>query len=193
MPPPDGWALLTLLKSNPATADIPVVMATVVDQQNIAFALGADEYLIKPIDRERLSKVMARFRGATKKRRVLIVEDDAATRDWLKRALERDGWESVEAVNGRHAAELVKTTSPDLILLDLLMPEMDGFEFLDVIRRDVGQTRVPVIVLTAKELTEDDRKRLNGCVNRILAKGGLSPTELIREIRAVLQAVLSRA
>ena len=193
MPPPDGWALLTLLKSNPATADIPVVMATVVDQQNIAFALGADEYLIKPIDRERLSKVMARFRGATKKRRVLIVEDDAATRDWLKRALERDGWESVEAVNGRHAAELVKTTSPDLILLDLLMPEMDGFEFLDVIRRDVGQTRVPVIVLTAKELTEEDRKRLNGCVNRILAKGGLSPTELIREIRAVLQAVLSRA
>lgn len=193
MPPPDGWALLTMLKSNPATADIPVVMATVVDQQNIAFALGADEYLIKPIDRERLSKVMARFRAQIKKRRVLIVEDDAATRDWLKRALERDGWEVIEAVNGRPAVELAKTTTPDLILLDLLMPEMDGFEFLDIIRRDVGQTRTPVIVLTAKELTEDERKRLDGCVNRILGKGGLSPAELIREIRALLGAVLNRA
>jgi len=191
MPPPDGWAVLTMLKNNPATADIPVVMATVVDQQNIAFALGADEYLIKPIDRDRLSKVMARFRAQTKKRRVLIVEDDATTRDWLKRALERDGWEVIEAVNGRPAVELAKTTTPDLILLDLLMPEMDGFEFLDVIRRDVGQTRVPVIVLTTKELTEDERKRLNGCVNRILGKGGLSPTELIREIRAVLRTVVS--
>ncbi|MCX8107195.1 MAG: response regulator, partial [Verrucomicrobiae bacterium] len=141
----------------------------------------------KPVDRDRLSRVMAKYHAHGKKRRVLVVDDDPATRDLLKRALEGVGWDVEEAENGRIGVERVLSGAPDLVLLDLLMPEMDGFEFLQVIRCDLRLTDLPIIVLTAKDLTEDDRERLNGCVNRVLAKGGLSPAELIRQIRAVLR------
>jgi len=188
MPQPDGWAVLSTIKSDPATADIPVVMATVVDQQNLGFALGADEYLTKPIDRERLRNVMRRFCAQTQRRRALIVEDDPMTRDWLRRALEHEGWEVIEAANGRPAIELVAANQPDLILLDLLMPEMDGFEFLTALRQLPLGTRVPVIVITAKDIGDEDRQRLNGHVDRILKKGGLSPSQLVSEVRAVLRS-----
>lgn len=187
MPPPDGWTVLSMIKSNPVTADIPVVMTTVVDQQNLGFALGADEYVTKPIDRERLAKVMARLCAPTQRQRALIVEDDPMTRDWLRHALEQQGWEVTEATNGRPAIDIALANPPDLILLDLLMPEMDGFEFLAALRAQPVSSRVPVIVITAKELNENERALLNGHVDRILKKGGLSPGELVRQIRAVLR------
>ncbi len=187
MPSPDGWVVLSRIKSDPATADIPVVMTTVVDDKNLGFALGADEYLTKPLDRERLNRVMSRFRGRATHARALVVEDDPMTRDWLRRTLEQEGWEVAEASDGRLALDLAVTNPPHLILLDLLMPEMDGFEFIVALRKQPQGARVPVIVITAKDLTEQERERLNGHVNRILRKGGLSPRELVREIRAVLE------
>jgi CheY-like chemotaxis protein len=193
MPGMDGWAVLTMLKADPATADIPVIMLTVVDDKNLGFALGATDYLIKPIDWERLIAVLQKLRGHAAHCRVLVIEDDPESRDLLCRAVEKQGWEVVEAENGRIGLERVAQKPPGLILLDLLMPEMDGFAFMEELRRQPGGRQIPVIVVTAKDLTEEDRRRLNGCVIQILEKGGYTTRELLDEIHKLLSYVANEA
>ena len=183
MPGLDGWGVLAALKDDPALASIPVVMLTVTDERNLGFALGASEYLTKPIERARLSAVLARYRR-TPGAGVLIVEDDADTRAMLRRALEKDGWQVSEAANGRIGLERVRAERPALVLLDLMMPEMDGFEFLDGLRSGLDGRAPDVVVITAKELTADDRLRLNGGVSRVLQKGGQSHEEFIAALRS---------
>jgi CheY-like chemotaxis protein len=181
MPKMDGWAVLKELKSDPELADIPVIMATITDERNLGIALGASEYLTKPIDRDRLAAILARYSRADAPRRVLVVEDDDAARDLIRRALEDEGWEVDEAENGRVALERLADREPALVLLDLMMPEMDGFEFLETLREREEPSGVPVVVITAKELTEEDHMRLNGGVERIVQKG--SHDRFLREVR----------
>ena len=181
MPRMDGWAVLQELKSDPDLADIPVIMATITDERNLGIALGASEYLTKPIDRERLAAVLARYSRAGAPRRVLVVEDEESARTLIRRALEAEGWEVDEAENGRVALERLAEREPALVLLDLMMPEMDGFEFLETLREGDEPSPVPVVVITAKELTEEDRLRLNGGVERIVQKG--SRDRFLREVR----------
>jgi CheY-like chemotaxis protein len=181
MPQMDGWAVLKELKSDPTLADIPVIMATITDERNLGIALGASEYLTKPIDRERLAAILARYSRAGAPRRVLVVEDDESARALIRRALESEGWEVDEAENGRVALERLAESEPALVLLDLMMPEMDGFEFLETLRDGADPSRVPVVVITAKELTEEDHLRLNGGVERIVQKG--SRDRFLREVR----------
>jgi CheY-like chemotaxis protein len=181
MPKMDGWAVLKELKSDPELADIPVIMATITDERNLGIALGASEYLTKPIDRDRLAAILARYTRADAPRRVLVVEDDASARDLIRRALEDEGWEVDEAENGRIALERLAEREPALVLLDLMMPEMDGFEFLETLRAGGEAPGVPVVVITAKELTEEDHQRLNGGVERIVQKG--SHDRFLREVR----------
>jgi len=183
MPGLDGWAVLTALKGDPVTAEIPVVMLSVVDEKNLAFALGASEYLTKPIDRDRLTRVLRKYERAGAPRRVLVVEDDSLTRAALRRAMESEGWEVVEAEHGRIALERSADRVPDLVLLDLMMPEMNGFEFLEALRARESWRAVPVVVITAKELTDEDRRRLNGGVERVVAKGGRGLEALAAAVR----------
>jgi PAS domain S-box-containing protein len=183
MPVMDGWAVLTALKADPALADIPVVMLTVIDEQRLGFALGAANYLTKPVDRRRLVDAVRRVAAPGEGDGVLVVEDDPGTRAALRRTLERAGWSVAEAENGRVALERLAARIPRLVLLDLMMPEMDGFDFLDAVRRRPELRTLPVIVLTAKDLTEDDRRRLNGGVDRIVKKGEPDPEWLMRELR----------
>ena len=117
---------------------------------------------------------------------MLIIEDDATTRDLLRRTVEKDGWQVREAANGRRGLESLAAAIPGLILLDLMMPEMDGFEFMQQLRRRDDCRHVPVIVITAKDLTPEDRARLNGQVERIIQKGAHSPADILREIRALV-------
>ena len=186
MPGMDGWAVLSELKEDPELAEIPVVMVSILDERNLGFSLGASDYLTKPVDRERLRDVLHRFAGTPDGSHVLIVEDDPGTRESLRRVIEREGWSSAEAENGRAALEKIEISPPALILLDLMMPEMDGFEFLENLRDRPLAARVPVVVLTAMELTEEDRARLNGDVARVLSKGGGSAAELSRELRRLV-------
>jgi CheY-like chemotaxis protein len=186
MPGMDGWAVLTMLKADPLTADIPVIMLTVVDDKNLGFALGATDYLIKPIDWQRLIAVLQKLRGRGGDSRILIIEDERDTRELLRRTVEKQGWEVVEAENGRVGLEQVAQKPPGVILLDLMMPEMDGFTFMEELRRRPGGARIPVIVVTAKDLTEEDRRRLNGCVTQILEKGGHTTDELLSELQKLL-------
>jgi CheY-like chemotaxis protein len=186
MPGLDGWGVLAVLKSETALATIPVVMVTITDDRQLGFSLGAVEYLSKPIDRARLGAVVARYRrepAAGAGADVLVVEDDPPTRAMLRRTLEKEGWSVREAANGRAGLEQVSAESPALILLDLMMPEMDGFEFRDGLRRHAA-TAPPVVVITAKELTEQDRQRLNGGVRAVVQKRPQDFDGLLAEVRS---------
>jgi DNA-binding response OmpR family regulator len=162
-----------------------VIMLTIVDDKHIGFALGAADYFTKPIDWSRLSGVLHKYRKATGPQSVLVVEDDAATREMLRRTLEKEGWQVVEAENGRVGLERLNAGIPALILLDLMMPEMGGFEFMQALRERPDGRLVPVVVITAKDITEEDRRRLNGQVAKILQKGTMSSEELLAELRAL--------
>ncbi|MBI4543793.1 MAG: response regulator [Gemmatimonadetes bacterium] len=192
MPGLDGWAVLAALKADPELADIPVVMLTILDNQNLGFALGATEYLTKPVDRERLLAVLGRYRRGDGEGPVLIVEDDAAIRSMLRRILEREGYAAIEAENGRAALERMLQQRPQLVLLDLVMPEMDGFEFAAALREREEWRTIPVIVVTAKELTAADRQRLNGFVEAILQKGAYTRERLLAEVRELVAAHVKR-
>ncbi len=188
MPGMDGWAVLQQLKADPETQDIPVIMLTMVDDKNIGFALGATDYLTKPIDRGRLAALLGRFRCEGAVCNVLLVEDDDPTREMMRALLTREGWGVREAVNGRVALEQVEAARPDLILLDLMMPEVDGFEFARRLRERPEWQAIPVIVLTAKDITEADRLRLNGYVEKIVRKGAWDRDALLREISGLVAA-----
>jgi signal transduction histidine kinase/CheY-like chemotaxis protein len=186
MPSLDGWAVLGALKADPGLADIPVVMLTIVDDKSMGFALGAADYFTKPIDWQRLGAVLQKYRKPVASPTVLIVEDDERTREMLRRTLQKEGWEIREAANGRLGVEQLSAGVPGLILLDLMMPELDGFGFMQELRRRPDCARVPVIVLTAKDLTDDDRRRLSGDVARVLGKDANGREQLITEVRQIL-------
>ena len=171
MPQMDGWAVLGALKEDPELEKIPVTMLSIVDDRRIGFTLGASDYLTKPIDRDKLLAVLARLcpdRGGTQ---VLVVEDDAPTRELVRRTLESRDWRVAEAENGVVGLERMAQATPDLVLLDLMMPEMDGFEFLSRMRQDERWRDIPVVVVTAKSLTAEDHSRLkDGFVEKLISK-----------------------
>jgi CheY-like chemotaxis protein len=181
MPGMDGWAVLAALKADPDLADIPVIMLTIVDNQNMGYSLGAAEYLAKPIDRDRLASVLRKYAGEGQTRSALVVDDEQEARDLLRRLLESDGWYVATADNGRLAIEKLKEAKPAVILLDLMMPEMDGFQFVDELRKQPDWRDIPVVVITAKDLTPEERLRLNGHVGIVLQKGAYQTEELLRE------------
>ncbi|HQR32268.1 MAG TPA: response regulator [Blastocatellia bacterium] len=188
MPGMDGWAVLSALKANSATHDLPVIMLTIVDDRNLGYALGAAEYLNKPVDRERLLTLLKKYRPETHTGSVLIVEDEPATREMLRRMLEQEGWEVAEAENGRAGLTQLAVLTPHLILLDLMMPEVDGFTFVEELNQNPQWRGIPIVVITAKDVTVEDRLRLNGYVEKILEKGAYKREELLREVRDLVAA-----
>ncbi len=153
MPGMDGWSVLTALKANPITADIPVIMMTMVNDHNLGYALGAAEYVVKPIDREKLESVLAKFRPISDSEFILVVEDDPGIREMLCRQLKKENWQVIEAQNGKEALIKLEKYAPKLILSDLMMPEMDGFELVHHLKQHEQWRDIPVIVLTAKSIT----------------------------------------
>ncbi|MEJ2481973.1 MAG: response regulator [Gemmatimonadota bacterium] len=186
MPGMDGWEVLAELKRDPRLAGIPVVMVSILDERHLGFSLGASDYLTKPIDRDRLREVLTRFTDGSDRATVLIVEDDPGTRESLRRTFDREGWATHTAEHGRAALAELESIRPTLILLDLMMPEMDGFEFLESLRSRPDRADIPVVVLTAMDLSAEDRARLNGGVERVVSKGGGPPAELLAELRRLV-------
>jgi DNA-binding response OmpR family regulator/nitrogen-specific signal transduction histidine kinase len=186
MPSMDGWTVLTSLKADRNTVEIPVIMMTMVDDKQLGFALGAADYFTKPIDWQRLHASLRKYRKPIDEQTVLVIEDEPQTRELLRRALEKEGWRVLEAANGRLGLEKLDGTIPALILLDLMMPEMDGFEFLDALRQRKDGLHAPVIVITAKDLTAEDHRRLNGGVERVIQKASMSQEQLLGLVRSVM-------
>jgi CheY-like chemotaxis protein len=186
MPDMDGWSVLRALKADPDLRKVPVVMLTMVDDKSKGYSLGATDYLSKPVDREQLHQVLARHHCPRSPCPVLLVEDDAATREMVARTINKTGWEVIEAGNGREALDQMAGVTPRLILLDLMMPVMDGFDFLLEMRTHAEWQHIPVIVLTAKDLTGEERRFLNGKVEQIVEKGSHSREQLMQLIRKVV-------
>jgi CheY-like chemotaxis protein len=191
MPHSDGWSVLSALKADPELADIPVIMMSMMEQRDIGYTLRAAEYLTKPIDRDRLNQVLRRYRNGTAHPRVLIVDDDAGNREVLRRSMAAEGWEIDEATNGKDALGHVGASRPSVILLDLLMPEMDGFEFVAALRDTPEGRSIPVVIITARDLTVQDRDRLNGFVDAVMQKGAYSQQQLLSEVRERLTAAIA--
>jgi CheY-like chemotaxis protein len=192
MPSVDGWAVLTELKADPQLANIPVVMVTMVDDKNLGYALGASDYLLKPIDYDRLAELLHKYSSESTPASVMVVEDNTENREMMRRQLTKAGWQVMEATNGREALTLMDTQQPGIILLDLMMPEMDGFEFLDELRRRPQWRTIPVIVLTAKDLTPEDRRRLDGQIERVYQKGAFNRQMLLNEISQLASQAVSQ-
>jgi len=196
MPKMDGWMLLSAFKSDPDLAAIPVIMLTMLDNKNMGYALGASDYLIKPIDRQQLLSVLKKYEcvrdSAAGQDRptcpILVVEDDPTNRDLLRQLLEKEHWQVIEAENGRVALEKLQTIQPELILLDLMMPELDGFGFVEELQRHEAWRSLPVIIITAKDITAEDQMRLRGYVEQILQKGAYSQEDLLVRIRQLVAA-----
>jgi adenylate cyclase len=183
MPDLDGWSVLAALRQDSELAEIPVIMVTIVDEQRRAVALGAAGYLTKPIDRERLHRMVERFRAPAQPTRVLLVEDDAFQRERMRAWFESQQWIVHEAANGREALDRLQHGKPDLILLDLMMPEMDGFQVVATLQKEPGWRNIPVVVITALDLDAKDRERLNSGVQSVLVKQTFRPADLVERIR----------
>jgi CheY-like chemotaxis protein len=186
MPGNDGWHVLRELKREPRLASIPVLMLTIVDDRSFGMALGASEYLTKPVDRDRLVEVVRRLRHEAGSGTALVVDDDEAARMRLASMLGQEGWSVIEAADGRQALERLADVEPDLILLDLQMPVLDGFGFLNELRARPGGMEVPVVVVTGRDLTTDERDILSLSVRRVFDKMALEEEDLAKELRLVL-------
>ncbi len=186
MPGMDGWAVLKEVKADPALSQIPVAMISIVGEEDIGYSLGAVEHLIKPVDRDKLRELANLYAQPSGGGHALVVDDDETIRTLFRRALEGDRWTVVEAENGAAALQRVSDRKPDLILLDLMMPIMDGFEFLVELRKVDDAAAIPVIVVTAKDLTEEDQRCLSGGVARIVQKGALTRQELLAQVRSLV-------
>src|SRR5215467_1175542 len=156
MPDLDGWSVLATLRQDPELADIPVIMITIVDEHRRGIALGAAGYLTKPIDRERLHRLVSRFRARVPPTCVLLVEDDAVQRERMRGWLEGPQWTVREAENGREALNRIQESKPDVILLDLMMPEMDGFAVVAALQKEAGWRDIPVIVIKVLYVEDND-------------------------------------
>jgi CheY-like chemotaxis protein len=179
MPQLDGWGALKELKADIELRDIQVIMVTVLNERGMAIPLGAADFLTKPVDRQRLTAILRDHCANPSGASILVVEDDLPTRELLCHSLTNMGYAAYAAVNGRDGLDwLPNHPTPNLILLDLMMPEMDGFEFLRELRKQPAFVDVPVIVVTAKELTADDVRILKGQTERIITKDQTYLTEL---------------
>ena len=182
MPTMDGWSVLTRLKGDAELSDIPVVMLTMVNNREMGFSLGVDDYMLKPIDRTDFVATLRKYCTPDGKPTILVVEDDLVTRDMLRTSLERQEFTVAEAGNGVEALAQLATLRPALILLDLMMPEMDGFQFTREVRAHAQWRDIPIVVMTAKDINAEDRAQLDGQVSRILQKGASGREELLAEI-----------
>jgi PAS domain S-box-containing protein len=187
MPGMDGREVLSRLKDDPALADVPVVLVTMISERSRGMVVDADHYMTKPVDRNELLEVLGEYRSRESDS-ILVVEDDTDTRELMVRTLEKEGWEAISATNGAEAFELLGDHDPALCLLDLMMPEVDGFDFLAQLQGSPYED-LPIVVVTAKELTERDREVLEDEVIDIVRKGGYDRDDLLDQIqRRVEQA-----
>lgn len=185
MPQMDGWSVLRQLKEMPVVSEIPVILLSIVDDRPMGHSLGAADYLTKPIDRKRLLSVLETHLADQVSPTILVVEDDVNAREIMGRFLQRQDWTVELASNGREALQYLDEHLPNLIVLDLMMPEIDGFEFIQMLRQSSDWQDIPVIVVTAKALTASDQQQLEG-VARVYQKADLNRQELLSELQAMV-------
>jgi DNA-binding response OmpR family regulator len=190
LPDTDGWEILKRLKGNQATNEIPLILVSVVDNPELGAALGADDYFVKPVDAKELVKRLRSFDFKNKvghrKTCVLVVDDEAANREWLKHVLEPAGYKVILAKGGREGIDLARSRQPDLVMLDLLMPDVDGFDVVEALGKHSATNAIPIMIVTAKHLTEADVAQLSGHVATIVERGSIGDVDLLAQLLAAL-------
>ncbi len=192
MPDMDGWSVLSALKTDEVLVDIPVIMMTFIQDQNLGYTLGASDYLTKPVDRQQLSEVLQRHISKSSYGEILLVDDDATTRMLMREQLEMHTYQVQEAKSGIEALAYLERFTPSVIILDLLMPAMNGFEFLHNLQQRPEYKDVPVIVMTAKDLSLEERGKLTSNVQKVFCKGVRDRQTLLEDVQQFLSIVLSR-
>ena len=189
MPEMDGWSVLRTLKADPKVSNIPVIMASILDEKNKGFSLGAADFLSKPVQKEYLMKSIRNLIGDKENLKICLIEDDDSLRFTIKEILEKQNVKIIEAENGKIGMSVLEKEEikPDLILLDLMMPVMNGFEFLKAIR-ETELSSIPILVLTGAELSEEERQFLSGETQRILEKSDDTLSTIVNEVGNVLKA-----
>ena len=185
MPHKDGWQLLHALKSDATTQDIPIIVLSIVDNKPLGYQLGAFDYLLKPFDRETILAALARI--PPQRGRLLVVDDDSQVVDLVRQLLEGEPYEVMAVADGQEALEAIQQQQPDIVLLDLLMPRLDGFAVIESLRQDPRHQQLPVIALTAKTLTAAEDARLDQSVRAVIQKRGLDRGTLMAELQGLLR------
>ena len=189
LPRLDGWDVLARLKSEPATATLPVVIVSMLDERGKAFALGAADYIVKPVAREDVLDALHRcITGRGAPRTVVVIDDDKRDLDLVEAVLGGEGYIVLRAGSGDEGIELVRRELPAVVLVDLLMPGVDGFMVIERLRADPATEDVPVVVLTAKDMTAEDRRRLGGQISHLAQKGAYGRAELVALVDAVARS-----
>jgi len=187
MPDMDGWTVYQKLKKTPLLSQIPVIIVTIGDYEKMAKDFGVLDFLSKPIKWKNLDIILSKYKVISKAKHILVIDDDSATRVILRKMLVKDGWRVDEAVNGKVALDRIKKEKPELILLDLLMPVMDGFKFLKIVKSEESFVDIPIIVITSKDLTADDYSFLTANVDRVIQKGDYTRKEIISRIDVAIK------
>jgi signal transduction histidine kinase/CheY-like chemotaxis protein len=190
LPELDGWEVMTKLKSDEATSAIPIIVVSVIDNPELGIALGAMDYFVKPVDGKELVRRLNRFyfkRTLGKEEvRILVVDDEMPNREWLNRTLVPAGFTVLSASGGREAIQMARSEKPDLVLLDLMMPEVTGFDVVEALRSHKDTREMPIMVLTAMNLSEADKRNLNGRVSDILSRGSVGATDIVELLKRVV-------
>ena len=194
LPGRDGWETLYRLKSDPATSHVPVIIATSFDEKGLGLFLGANDCLVKPVGNNRLLQAIENASGDFKKRirNVAVIDDDPSLLRLVQRILKKVNFEVWTYENGRDFLESLSSRRPDAVILDLLMPHLDGFQVIESLRKSPENSDIPVIVMTAKVLTEDDRFRLNDGVLAVIQKDDSASEETFRRLVDQLHLVENR-
>jgi PAS domain S-box-containing protein len=191
IPKSDGWELLTRLKADQATASIPVVVVSIIDERGRGFSLGAADYLLKPVDGEVLVRVIQRVvRNNARDHRgrsVLVIDDDPVILELMDAVLRPEGFEILKAIDGRQGLQIARERNPDLVVLDLLMPEMNGFEVVDEMHGSPETSAIPIVVLTNKSLSREEKDRLNGRIIAIRQKSEFNRADFVAQVRSLLK------
>ncbi|MGH7164854.1 MAG: response regulator, partial [Nitrospiraceae bacterium] len=190
LPKVDGWQLLSRLKADPETAQTPVVVVSILDERGKGFALGAVDYIVKPVNRDELLQAvgtgLALSRTRHRKGMILVVDDDPMALELMEAVLGPEGFTVLKARSGADGMILARESRPDLIVLDLLMPDMDGFQVLDELRHDPSTAHIPIVILTMKTLTPEERERLNGRISHLARKGEFGRDDFVSLIRSLV-------
>jgi PAS domain S-box-containing protein len=194
LPGRDGWEVLQALKDDPTTADVPVVIVSVLDNQTLGYALGASAYLTKPIGRRELLPALARAvrasaPGAAQSPKALVVDDDAHVVELVTALLQPAGYTVLRAQDGAHAVALARLQRPDVVLLDLLLPGTSGFTVVEQLKADASTQDIPIVILTAEELTAGDRAALNGHIAALIARDGVTQEQFLAEVGRITRPV----
>ena len=192
MPRKDGWAVLQEIKNDPTLKSIPVVMYTMLDEKNFGLAIGASEYLIKPVSKEKILQVLEKYKQRAPSEYILIVDDNPDLRTMASRAIQKAGWEVRTAENGKSALSMLENKLPSIIFLDLMMPVMDGYEFLAIFQNRAEWKNIPIVIITSKDLMAEEKQQLSGIVRKVIQKGDFTPEKLLKQLSLLIPQLITR-